>query len=489
MNVVLGVSGGIAAYKSPEIVRRLKDAGHAVRVVTTAGAEAFVSPLTFQAVSGEPVYRDLLDATAEAAMGHIELARWADVVLIAPATANVMARLAHGFADDLLTTLCLATAAPLVIAPAMNRQMWRASATRANLETLLARGVRAIGPDAGRQACGDVGPGRMSEPADLVAALLGDLPPAASGPSPASPTGGTFAELGYTVVGAADSGASPLGAHGSSSGEPGAGRHGGRTRSASTTAAPGRRDPGAAVSAADRAGRNGPGEPGGEPAPLGGIRVLMTAGPTREAIDPVRFISNHSSGKMGFAVAAAARGLGAEVDLVSGPVSLDPPVGVTVVPVGSAAEMHREVMARAPGCDIFIGAAAVADYTPATASPGKVKKAASPLHLELRPTPDILAEVAALAAAPFTVGFAAETEDLERHARAKLERKGLDLIAGNRVGRSDGLGFDSDRNMLLVLWPGGGRADLPPAPKTRLACQLLELVAERFLARRPASHA
>ena len=424
MNIVLGVSGGIAAYKSPEIVRRLKDRGHEVRVVMTAAAEAFVTPLTFQAVSGEPVHRDLLDETAEAAMGHIELARWADTVLAAPATANLMARLAHGFADDLLATLCLATPAPIVLAPAMNQQMWRAPATRANLEVLVERGVRVIGPDAGWQACGDVGPGRMSEPADVVSALL------AGRGAPDSPEEG--------ARGAAD-------------------------------------------------GADGTGGTGGAAAvPLAGVRVLVTAGPTREAIDPVRFIGNHSSGKMGFAVAAAARRLGAEVDLVSGPVSLPPPPGVGVVPVGSAAEMHREVLARAAGCDVFIAAAAVADYTPASPARGKLKKEAVPLRLELRPTRDILAEVAALDDPPFTVGFAAETEDLERHARAKLERKRLDLIAGNRVGGTE-LGFDSDRNALLVLWPGGGRADLPAGPKTRLARQLLALVSERFLAKRTAS--
>lgn len=425
MNIVLGVSGGIAAYKSPEIVRRLKDRGHEVRVVMTAAAEAFVTPLTFQAVSGEPVHRDLLDETAEAAMGHIELARWADTVLAAPATANLMARLAHGFADDLLATLCLATPAPIVLAPAMNQQMWRAPATRANLEVLVERGVRVIGPDAGWQACGDVGPGRMSEPADVVSALL------AGRGAPDSPEEG--------ARGAAD-------------------------------------------------GADGTGGTGGAAAvPLAGVRVLVTAGPTREAIDPVRFIGNHSSGKMGFAVAAAARRLGAEVDLVSGPVSLAPPPGVGVVPVGSAAEMHREVLARAAGCDVFIAAAAVADYTPASPARGKLKKEAVPLRLELRPTRDILAEVAALDDPPFTVGFAAETEDLERHARAKLERKRLDLIAGNRVDGTE-LGFDSDRNALLVLWPGGGRADLPAGPKTRLARQLLALVSERFLAKRTASH-
>ena len=457
MNIILGVAGGIAAYKSPEIVRRLKDAGHEVRVVMTAGAQAFVTPLTFQAVSGEPVHRDLLDETAEAAMGHIELARWADVVLAAPATANLVARLAHGLADDLLATLCLATPAPIVLAPAMNQQMWRAAATQANLEVLVGRGVRLIGPDAGWQACGDVGPGRMSEPADIVSGLLG--------------------EAGSASSRSASSSAASSGAASSASAAPGP-----------ITPDPGEAPAGALESteSTKSAGSAEPAAPGAPP-PLTGVRVLVTAGPTREAIDPVRFISNHSSGKMGFAVAAAALGLGAEVDLVVGPVVLEPPPGVGVVPVGSAAEMHREVLERAAGCDIFIATAAVADYTPAAPAPGKLKKAASPLSLELRPTPDILAEVAALDDPPFTVGFAAETEDLERHARSKLERKRLDLIAGNRVD-GPGLGFDSDRNALLVLWPDGGRADLPAAPKTLLARQLLALVTERFLAGRPASH-
>ena len=468
MNIVLGVAGGIAAYKSPGIVRRLKDAGHQVRVVMTAGAEAFVTPLTFQAVSGEPVHRDLLDETAEAAMGHIELARWADVVLVAPATANLMARLAHGFADDLLTTVCLATPAPVVIAPAMNQQMWRAAATRANLGVLLERGVRAVGPDAGWQACGDVGPGRMSEPEDIVSALLDEfqIQPAAPGSEPIARVAGVAAA--NSTASASASAPTPAPASAPDSGRNGSGSD---SRKGSYGGAP----------------TGGPGAPEAGSAPLAGFRVLVTAGPTREAIDPVRFISNHSSGKMGFAVADAARGLGAEVTLVSGPVSLDPPAGVGVVPVGSAAQMHREVMSRAAGCDIFIATAAVADYTPAAAAPGKLKKAAAPLHLDLRPTPDILAEVAALAAPPFTVGFAAETEELERHARAKLERKRLDLIAGNRVGGPD-LGFDSDRNALLVLWPGGGRVEMPAGPKTLLARQLLALVTERFLAKRSASH-
>ena len=447
MNIILGVAGGIAAYKSPEIVRRLKDAGHEVRVVMTAGAQAFVTPLTFQAVSGEPVHRDLLDETAEAAMGHIELARWADVVLAAPATANLMARLAHGLADDLLTTLCLATPAPIVLAPAMNQQMWRAGATQANLEMLLGRGARFIGPDAGWQACGDVGPGRMSEPADIVSALLGE-----------------------------DGSASPRAASS------------GVAASAAATPDPTAPERGGVPTRATRPAQLAEStEPTAPAAPLAGVRILVTAGPTREAIDPVRFISNHSSGKMGFAVAAAARDLGAKVELVAGPVALDPPSGIGVIPVGSAAEMHHEVLERAARCDIFIATAAVADYTPAAPAPEKLKKAPSALRLELQPTPDILADVAALDVPPFTVGFAAETEDLERHARAKLERKRLDLIAGNRVDHP-GLGFDSDRNALLVLWPDGGRADLPAGPKVLLARRLLALVTERFLAGRPASH-
>ena len=414
----------------------------------TTAAQAFVTPLTFQAVSGEPVYRDLLDETAEAAMGHIELARWADTVLVAPATANVMARLAHGFADDLLTTVCIATPAPIVIAPAMNQRMWGAPATRANLEILLGRGVRAIGPDAGDQACGDVGPGRMSEPADIVSALLESVRSTGEGPGAALPAP-----------------PDPL--------VPDAGGFVGP--------APPRPVPRGGAAAPKPLG----GTLGHESAPLAGVRVLVTAGPTREPIDPVRFISNHSSGKMGFAVAAAARGAGAEVNLVSGPVSIAPPAGVRIASVGSAAEMHREVMSRVASCEIFIGTAAVADYTPATPAREKLKKDNAPRRIELQPTPDILAEVAALEEPPFTVGFAAETGDLEAHAREKLERKRLDLIAANLVGVPD-RGFESERNALLVLWPGGGRAELPVGPKTLLAAQLVTLLAERYRAKCPA---
>jgi phosphopantothenoylcysteine decarboxylase / phosphopantothenate---cysteine ligase len=384
------VSGGIAAYKSADVVRRLRERGCEVRVVMTAAAREFVTPLTLQAVSGNPVHTELLDDRAEAAMGHIELARWADRVLIAPATADVMARIAHGLAPDLLTTLCLATEAPLVLAPAMNRQMWAAAATRANLEVLLARGVLVIGPGDGSQACGEVGAGRMIEPVDIAE----------------------------------------------------------QTMAPATT------------------GR------------LAGLDVLVTAGPTREAIDPVRFLSNHSSGKMGYAVAAAARAAGARVTLVSGPTALPSPPGVERVNVVSALEMHSAVMERASHARVFFATAAVADYRPARSAPGKIKKDAPGLELSLVRNPDILCEVAALRPGPFTVGFAAETENLEANARAKLEDKGLDLIAANQVG-SAGTGFDADDNALVVLWRTGSR-DLGTASKIELARGLVALVAERL---------
>ena len=394
--IVLGVAGGIAAYKAPDLVRRLRDREFEIRVVMTAAAREFVTPLTFQAVSSNPVHCDLLDERTEAGMGHIELARWADLVLVAPATANVLARLAHGFADDLLTTLCLATQAPVVLAPAMNRQMWQAGATRANVLALLDRGVAMLGPAEGDQACGETGPGRMLEPADI-------------------------AQL---------------------------------------------------IAARFRGGA------------LDGVRVLVTAGPTREALDPVRYLTNHSSGKMGYAVAGAAAEAGARVLLVSGPTALPAPPGVERIDVASAGEMHAEVMARAADCDVFIAAAAVADYRPAHCAAQKIKKGDGPAAIELVRTPDILAAVAATDGAPFTVGFAAETESVQAHARDKLERKGLDMIAANRVGLPD-RGFASGRNALSVLWPGGGR-ELGLAPKAELARRLIELVAERYRAEHPA---
>ena len=395
--IVLGVAGGIAAYKSADLVRRLRDRDFDVRVVMTPAAREFVTPLTFQALSSNPVHCELLDEQAEAGMGHIELARWADLVLIAPATANLLARLAHGLADDLLTTLCLATTAPLVLAPAMNQQMWQASATRANVLTLLDRGVSMLGPGEGDQACGDIGPGRMLEPEEIASR----------------------------------------------------------------------------VAARFRGGA------------LEGVEVLVTAGPTRESLDPVRFLTNHSTGKMGYAVAAAAVEEGARVSLVSGPTALPAPPGVDRIEVASAEEMYAEVMARAARCDIFIAAAAVADYRPARFAEQKIKKGDGPAKLDLVRTRDIVAGVATMDDRPFTVGFAAETESVQVHAREKLERKGLDMIAANRVGLPD-RGFASESNALSVLWRDGGHQDLGLAPKAELARSLVGLVAERYRAEHPA---
>ncbi len=387
--VLLGVTGGIAAYKSPEIVRRLRDAGAEVQVVMTAGAGQFVGALTLQAVSGRPVRDSLWDAAAEAAMGHIELARWADVVLIAPATAEVLASLAHGRAGDLLTTLCLATDRPIHVAPAMNRLMWANAATQANVATLAARGIAVQGPGVGEQACGETGSGRMLEPEDLAARILATLP-----------RGGALA----------------------------------------------------------------------------GRKVVITAGPTREAIDPVRFISNRSSGKMGYAVAQAAFEAGADVVLVSGPVCIPTPAGVRMICAESAQQMYDAVHAEIGDADLFIGAAAVADYRPQRVATQKIKKTAGTLSLELTRAPDILASVAALKARPFVVGFAAETEKLEEHALDKLARKRLDMIAANRVG--DGLAFDREDNALTVLWPGG-RRELATCSKRELARQLVACIVER----------
>lgn len=386
------VTGGIAAYKAPDLVRRLRAAGAEIRVVMTRAATEFVRPLTFQAVSGTPVHVDLLDSAAEAAMGHIELARWAELVVIAPASADFIARLAAGLADDLPSTLCLATAAPLLLAPAMNRLMWANPATCDNVAVLSRRGVLFCGPGSGEQACGETGPGRMAEPAEIV-----------------------------------DAAAQALGSD-----------------------------------------------------ELAGLRVLLTAGPTQEPIDPVRFITNRSSGKMGYAVAAAARAAGAAVTLVSGPTRLAPPPGCEFVSVTSAAEMLDAVLARVDACDIFIASAAVADYTVSTPATQKVKKEGAALTLVLEPTRDILKTVAARDRAPFTVGFAAETERLEEYARGKLAAKSLDMIAANLVGRP-GTGFESDDNDLSVFWHGGGK-QLGKASKHALARALITLVAERYRA-------
>jgi len=393
--VLLGVTGGIAAYKSPDLVRRLKDAGAEVRVVMTPSATRLVSPTVFQAVSGYPVRSELWDEAAEAAMGHIELARWATLVLIAPATAHLMSQLATGSAGNLLTTLCLATSAPVVLAPAMNQAMWRHAATQANRATLQSRGVRFIGPASGSQACGDVGPGRMVEPTDIVAAL-------------GEASGGDIGGL------------------------------------------------------------------------LKGIRVLITAGPTREPIDPVRFISNRSSGKMGFAMASAAVAAGADVTLVAGPVQLPTPAGVRRIDVETAAEMFAATLGQIADVDIYIGAAAISDYRPEPASQ-KIKKRTDRLTLEMLKSPDLLATVAARSAGPFTVGFAAETERLEEYARQKLTAKRLDMIVANQVGAK--LGFDEDENSVLILWRDGQEA-IGRMDKYDLARRIVAVVASRFTAAR-----
>jgi phosphopantothenoylcysteine decarboxylase/phosphopantothenate--cysteine ligase len=382
--ILLGVTGGIAAYKSCELVRLLKGEGAEVRVVLTNAAARFVTPLTFQALSGNPVRTCLFDEAHEAAMGHIELARWADRLVVAPATADFIARLAHGLADDLLTTLCLATDAPLLLAPAMNHRMWEHAATRHNLALLVSRGVILVGPDEGGLACGEEGPGRMSEPVEIVRRLQGER--------------GLFA----------------------------------------------------------------------------GQKVMVTAGPTREALDPVRYLSNRSSGKMGFALARAFASEGARVTLVSGPVALPTPAKVERIDVESAQEMRQAVMASVGGQDLFVACAAVADYRPAKRQARKIKKSSDILELRLEPNPDILTEVAALRDGPFTVGFAAETDNLLEYARRKLDTKGVDMIAANQVG--NGQGFDVDRNALTVIWKGG-QQQLPMQSKARLAEALVALIA------------
>lgn len=415
IRILLGVTGGIAAYKSADLVRRLRESGAAVQVAMTPAATAFVAPLTFQAVSGHPVHTELLDASAEAGMGHIELARWANLILIAPATADFLARLAHGMANDLLSTLCLAADQPMAVAPAMNRLMWQNAATQDNCRLLARRGIKIWGPGVGEQACGEVGAGRMLEAVELrnlMVDLLGEKGAA---------TGGLFDSP-------PDSWANglPLTPH-----------------------------------------------------DLQGLIVLITAGPTREAIDPVRFISNRSSGRMGFAVAEAAAAAGAKVVLVSGPVNLKAPPGVDRINVESAVEMHETVMKQARCADIFIATAAVADYRAAHPAEQKIKKTQDALTLELVRNPDILAEVAALTShRPFTVGFAAETHDVLHYAEDKRRRKNLDLIAANQVGLV-GSGFESDRNALHLLWEGGEK-QLPLADKTVLGQQLIALIAERY---------
>jgi phosphopantothenoylcysteine decarboxylase/phosphopantothenate--cysteine ligase len=388
--IIIGISGGIAAYKAAELVRRLKQHGAQVRVVMTAAAQQFITPLTLQALSGNPVHTALLDTEAEAAMGHIALARWADALLIAPASADCIARIAQGRGDDLLTTLVLALNAPLALAPAMNQAMWLDKATQHNVQLLLHRGITLFGPAEGSQACGDTGPGRMLEAEELAECL------------------------------------SSLFATGA----------------------------------------------------LAGLRVTITAGPTREAIDPVRFISNHSSGKMGYALAEAAAEAGALTTLISGPVALPAPPNVNLVKVCSAAEMHAASMAAAADCDIFIATAAVADYRPKNVASQKIKKKDSTMLLELERNPDIISAVAALQPGPFCVGFAAETEKVAEHARSKLQRKGLDLIFANDVANT-GIGFNSDENQVTLI-SAKETLTLELAPKQRLARILISEIAKRL---------
>ncbi|WP_394202331.1 bifunctional phosphopantothenoylcysteine decarboxylase/phosphopantothenate--cysteine ligase CoaBC [Shewanella waksmanii] len=388
--ILLGIGGGIAAYKSADLVRRLKERGADVRVVMSQSATTFITPLTLQALSGHPVALDLLDPAAEAAMGHIELARWADLMIVAPATANLIARINAGMADELITTTCLATEAPIAVCPAMNQQMYANAATQANIAAIKQRGIHIWGPASGEQACGEVGMGRMEEPLAIV-----DRAIAFFGPKP-----------------------------------------------------------------------------------LAGKHLLLTAGPTREAIDPVRYISNHSSGKMGFALAQAATALGAEVTLVAGPVNLTTPVGVNRVDVQSTEQMLTAVLEHVQQADIFIGCAAVCDYRVDKVADEKIKKSAEQMALPLVRNPDILATVAAHQHRPFTVGFAAETQDVAHYAKDKLSRKKLDMIAANDVS-NPALGFNSDDNALTVFWPQGEQA-LAQADKHTLATQLLSLIAEQM---------
>ncbi|WP_444995739.1 bifunctional phosphopantothenoylcysteine decarboxylase/phosphopantothenate--cysteine ligase CoaBC [Aliikangiella sp. IMCC44359] len=391
-NLLLGVTGGIAAYKCADLVRRLKERGFNVRVVMTPGASEFITPMTLQAVSGHPVHQDIFDQAMEAAMGHIELAKWADLLLIAPATANTIAKIVHGKADNLLTTIVLASKAPLMIAPAMNQQMWANSVTQSNIEKLSHSGVTVLGPGAGEQACGDIGAGRMLEPLDIAQQVQ-------------------------------------------------------------------------SIAYGDK--------------PLTGKKVLITAGPTVEAIDPVRFISNHSSGKMGYAIAKAAKIAGAEVHLISGPVSIGEPFGVQVTRVTSAAQMFDAVKNSVEGVDIFVGCAAVADYSPVEVSCQKIKKNDEEMCLLLKRNPDILAWVANRAERPYVVGFAAESQSLKFYANKKLEKKKLDMICANDIC-CEGLGFNSEDNQLLLLDKSGEEKLLNVASKEVLAQQIIEQIAMKL---------
>lgn len=389
-NILLGVTGGIAAYKAAEFCRLLVKQGANVRVVMSPAAMEFIQPLTFHALTGYPVTHELFDAHADNAMDHIDLARWCDLLIIAPATADSIAKLAAGYADNLLLTIALATQNSIAVAPAMNQQMYQNAATLENIRTLKQRGIRVWGPDEGEQACGEVGPGRMLEPAHLL-------------------------ELTMDLY---------------------------------------------------------------KPGCLAGRRVMITAGPTREAIDPVRYISNRSSGKMGYALAQAALDAGAEVTLVSGPVNLSSPQAATLLPCQSAEDMYQQVMKHIESQHIFIACAAVADYRVADIAAQKIKKSDDEMTLTLVKNPDILASVAALKTKPFCVGFAAETQNLEHYAQQKLVHKKLDMIAANRVDDA-GSGFDVDYNALSVFWPGG-QLELERQRKNEIASRLIDIIAQNF---------
>ncbi|TAK75697.1 MAG: bifunctional phosphopantothenoylcysteine decarboxylase/phosphopantothenate--cysteine ligase CoaBC [Gammaproteobacteria bacterium] len=388
-HILLGVTGSIAAYKSADLVRRLREAGAIVRVAMTENAKRFITPLTMQAVSGFPVHDDLFDVHAEAAMGHIELARWADAVVIAPATADLMARLANGQADDLLTTLCLATTAPIAIAPAMNQGMWKHRLTQQNLQALKAKSICLLDPAEGSQACGDIGPGRMMEPVDIVKKV------------------------------------SALFEHEA----------------------------------------------------LAGLHVLVTAGPTHEAIDPVRFMTNGSSGKMGYALAEAAREAGAQVTLISGPVAIPTPARVERLSVTTAQEMYETVVKKIGQCDIFLAVAAVSDYRCENVAEQKIHKTNSAIQMTLVPNPDIVASIGQLPEKPFIVGFAAETDNVLEQARAKRERKNMNMIIANRVG--GGVGMGGDDNEVTVM-TATQEWHLPTTTKRRLATQLVKIIADEF---------
>ncbi|WP_199610735.1 bifunctional phosphopantothenoylcysteine decarboxylase/phosphopantothenate--cysteine ligase CoaBC [Flocculibacter collagenilyticus] len=398
-NILIGISGGIAAYKCAELVRRLKDHQTNVRVVMTSAAKSFITPLTMQAVSGNPVADDLLDPAAEAAMGHIELAKWADLIVVAPASADVLARINAGMANDLLTTLILATDAPIALVPAMNQQMYKAPATVHNLAQLQQKQFHIWGPAQGEQACGDIGPGRMLEPAEILEHIQQQ------------------------------------------------------------------------ITAQDEATQS--------PQLLANTTVTITAGPTREALDPVRYISNHSSGKMGVALAQACLDLGAQVNLIHGPIQLPLPVNANAIAIESAQQMHDEALIHAKQSDIFIACAAVADYRPVDIADQKIKKSTDEITLRMVKNPDIVAAVAGLTEhRPFTVGFAAETQDVEKYAKDKMKRKKLDMICANDVSIA-GQGFNSDNNALNVFWQNE-HCSLPCASKTSLAMSLMKVIKQQF---------